>query len=1531
MSRKRSHCKELPKSISASVVGLNMGTNNQKKDPKLVGETNEVSITIGDTDTTALLDSGSCISAISYSYWKENLANNYPLQPLQDIINLKIECADGQKLPYLGYIETELKISHGLPKASPLHCLFLITPDTNYSSRTPVIIGTNILSELLQECKQNFGPQFIQKAGLHTPWFLAFRCITYREKELKRNKSKVAIVRCAEPTRIILGPNESRDILGETDKELEYGQTTAIIHETEDSVLPDFIDITPGIVNYDKEKNRQLIITVSNLTTNSVVISPRSILCELQPVKIEDKIVNEPEDNSFHDVIGKVTIDTSNYLTEDQHLQIKALLLKHIDIFSKNDTDIGHCTKVKHRIDLVDDIPFKQRHRRIPPHMIEEVRNHLENLLSAGIIQKSKSPWASNIVLVRKKNGSLRVCIDYRQLNSKSVKDSYSLPRIEEVFDVLHGSKYFSTLDMKSGYHQVEVEETHRERTAFTAGPLGFFEYVKMPFGLANSPATYQRLMEECLGDYNMTICVIYLDDLIIFADTFEEHLDRLDKVLTRLKECELKLSPEKCFFIQEKVKFLGHVISKEGIETNPDKIDKIRKWPTPKNSDELRSFLAFAGYYRRFIRDFSKITKPLADLIPGTSTKKHGKKEHKEWIWTDKEQEIFDDLKQKLTSPPILTFPDFTKEFELHTDASAKALGAVLYQDKKVVAYASRSLTKSECNYSAYKLEFLALKWAVTEKFADYLALKHFTVLTDNNPLTYILTTAKLDATGQRWASALGEFDFDLIYRPGLRNTDADAMSRYPYERLNTEEVKIENSTVKTICSSITSHPLIEVIPSASINILEATETPGAPMAQLEIREIRQSQRQDKLIERWRRAVIDKYLPDKNQCWTREDMFMRKNFHSLKMVRGILYREVKGETIVNQLVLPQCYRKMVLKGLHSDIGHPGRDRTLSLLRERYFWPGMASDVEKWVSTCERCIRRKSSTNIKSELVNIVTTYPLELVSMDYLTLEPSRGHGNILVITDHFTKYALAIPTKNQTAKTTAEAFYNHFIVNYGIPTKLHTDQGANFESDLIKELCNITGMKKTRTTPYHAMGNGCTERWNKTLLDMLGTLEPSKKPDWKNYIPSLVYAYNCTRHESTKTTPFELMFGRKPKLPIDAVFETTDLEQPSSKTTKEYIQDLKNRMKTTQEIAKKYTDKAREKQKKQYDKRATASRVSVGDKVLVKVLAFDGKHKIADKFEEDIYEVTEQPREEIPVFKIRSQNGVEKILHRNHLLPIQTTDGEDDTEEKKIFKPVPKKRQTKLPVKTEKVDMKGELDVPPVTDDGGDVTSDSEESDSGDEYVSYTYKRGDAHKPGNEKMIDSIEESISDDQGTVNEMEDAEIEDSGEIKAFESEHGSHTDNLEVHDSATGADTSVKRIGRGVRLKVIETDSKDKSTETKVTKDDEKRKMEGTLRKEPEKMKRVTLSRRTEKTKSSEREPTEQSEKRPKPAPRDPVRKSERSKKLPVRYQDYEMNLMVPKPPDYRLHALDVFINSGVFNYVDPEVAKKVINAVMQ
>lgn len=407
---------------------------------------------------------------------------------------------------------------------------------------------------------------------------------------------------------------------------------------------------------------------------------------------------------------------------------------------------------------------------------------------------------------------------------------------------------------------------------------------------------------------------------------------------------------------------------------------------------------------------------------------------------------------------------------------------------------------------------------------------MKDFTVLTDNNPLTYILTSPKLDATGQRWASALGQFNFDILYRAGFKNADADGLSRYPFDKesvtesQDTEEnsLKIENEAVKAICSTITVPPFIEIVPCKNINIVEALEDPGQVMAQVEFREIRKSQREDKVVDRWRRAVLDKKIPKNNL--SKEDIVMRRYYKNFIMKRGVLYRKLEdGDIIREQLVIPQKFRQDILKGLHTDVGHPGRDRTLRLLRDRYFWPGMSTDVEKYISGCDRCIRRKTNTNSRAPLVNVTTTYPLELVCMDFLTLEESKGGiANILVVTDHFTKYSLAIPTRNQTAKTTAEALYNNLIVNYGIPTILHSDQGANFESETIKELCQLLNTKKSHTTIYHPMGNAIPERFNRTLLDMLGTLENTQKHNWKKYVPSLVYAYNCTPHESTNVAPF-------------------------------------------------------------------------------------------------------------------------------------------------------------------------------------------------------------------------------------------------------------------------------------------------------------------------------------------------------------------------------------------------------------------------
>ena len=1494
----------MPKLICASVGGSNSGT--RQKDPKLVGTTNEVNIELESNKTKALVDTGSCISTVSESFYNEKLPE-IKLQPLDNLI--KVECADGQELPYSGYIEANLSVTDGIPGSKTTSCLFLITADTRYSKDTPVILGTNILDILLQECKENFGHQFLQCAALQTPWYLAFRCLVLRDRELRKNGNQIALIRSAEPQRIILGPNETRTIKGITDKEIGHPKTTALLHESSDSSLPDYVDISPEIINYEHGKTKAVNVTISNVTTNSVVISPKSILCELQPVKVED-MEYHVENIEENETLKQVHIDTNKKLNTDELHEINKLLKKHVDIFSTGESDIGFCDRIKHRIDLIDETPFKQKTRRIPPAMINEVRQHIEQLLSTGIIQKSKSPWSSNVVLVRKRNGKLRMCVDYRMLNNRSVKDAYALPKIEEIFDVLQGSKYFSTIDMKSGYHQVEVEEIHKERTAFSVANLGFYEYVKMPFGLSNSPATYQRLMEECLGDYNMSICVIYLDDLIIFSDTFEEHLRQIDLVFTRLKECNLKLSPEKCFFIQDQVPFLGHIVSEKGIETDPAKIDKIKNWPTPSNQDELRSFLAFCGYYRRFIKDFSKITRPLADLLSPIISKKKTTK--KPWTWTENEQHIFESLKEILTKPPILAYPDFSKPFELHTDASKQGLGAVLYQHdgklKKVIAYASRALSRSEKNYSAYKLEFLALKWAVTEKFSDYLALNHFTVLTDNNPLTYILTSAKLDATGQRWASALGEFNFDIYYRAGLNNTDADAMSRYPHEKLSGEEerVKVKDDVVKAICSCTDLDPLIETICS-NINILEATEEQGLPMAQIELREIRKQQRLDRVIEKWRIAVIDKRMP--SSIMSKHDLIMKRQYKHFVMKRGVLYKSIKEDgEIIEQLVLPPCYRNEVLKGLHNEVGHPGRDRTLGLLHERFFWPGMTKDTEKWIEHCDRCIRRKSGSDIRAPLVNINTSYPLELVCMDFLTLETSKGgFSNILVITDHFTKFAMAIPTKNQTAKTTAETFYNNFILHYGIPNRIHSDQGSNFESNIIKELCHLTNMEKTRTSIYHPQGNSGPERFNRTLLGMLGTLETEQKTDWKKYVNSLVYAYNCTPQSSTKHSPFEIMFGRKPKLPIDSLFE--QVMDNNTKSTKQYIDDLKQRMETTRKIVEKHLESSKERQKNYYDQKAKAAKLAKGDRVLVKVLAFEGKHKIQDRFEKDVYIVTDQPNDQIPVYKVKSEtSSTTKTLHRNHLFPV----GERG--------PLPRKRlslkkKTVVATKNKKREKSEEEEKSYgyVTKDQTDSSeeSDSEEyiRESGLRFVDSTNLHGDAHAREEEKE----------------EKEEEERKEERSEKCSRNEHG--TDSSKRNQEIQQQNGEEERLDEN-QAAVTTTEQEEETTEQDRDRSIREQGQEEELQRKQCDIRRNESEyiEQREMVRSENRE-TDGERLEPVPAPR----RSTRTRKQPAWFDSFQMNQVVLRPHDSKLEAFNMLMSSGILDKMERNVAFSILDAIIK
>ena len=335
-------------------------------------------------------------------------------------------------------------------------------------------------------------------------------------------------------------------------------------------------------------------------------------------------------------------------------------------------------------------------------------------------------------------------------------------------------------------------------------------------------------------------------------------------------------------------------------------------------------------------------------------------------------------------------------------------------------------------------------------------------------------------------------------------------------------------------------------------------------------------------------------------------------------------------------LVGPSCEVAVMLESVHDQAGHMGRERTIALLRPRCFWPGMYADVKKHIQDCDRCLRRKHPLDQVAPMENLSSTQPMELVCMDYLTLETSKGgFENILVVTDHFTKYSQAYPTRNQTARTTAQTLFNNFFVHYGFPARLHSDQGRNFESRVIKELCILGGIQKSRTTPYHPMGNGQCERFNRTLLEMLGTLESDKKTDWKSYVAPLVHIYNSTKHDTTGYSPYFLLFGREPRLPIDVLLPAPQLEISKSPTT--YVADLRKRMKYVHELVEARIKKAGEANKELYDRKVRGATLQPGDQVLVRQVGLQGKHKLADRWEEDICVVTVQPNSSIPVYTIR------------------------------------------------------------------------------------------------------------------------------------------------------------------------------------------------------------------------------------------------------------------------------------------------------
>ena len=423
--------------------------------------------------------------------------------------------------------------------------------------------------------------------------------------------------------------------------------------------------------------------------------------------------------------------------------------------------------------DTASSSPVKRNPRRLPLGKRQEADSAVEKTHEQGIIDKSTSPWCSPVVLVRKKDGTTRFCVDYRRLNDVTQKDSFPLPRVDSTLDALNGSQWFSTLDLKSGYWQVELEESAKEKTAFSYGKR-LWQFNVMPFGLCNAPATFERLMESVLAHMPWETCLVYLDDIIVLGKSFDEHLDNLTRVFERLRNSNLKLSTTKCCLCQTQVTYLRCVVTRNGIEPDPKKIEAVRSWPVPLNVQELRSFLRLCSYYKRFVRDFAKMAKPLHSLTQKNASFK----------WTEECQEVFVKLKEHLSQSPVLIYPDSSSEFILDTDASHLAIGAVLSQmvdgKEHPVAYFSRTLNQPEQQYCITRKELLAVVQSI-EHFHPYLYGRHFLVRTDHASLQWLLNFKASEGQLARWMQKLGEYDFEVKHRKGVEHGNADALSRRP------------------------------------------------------------------------------------------------------------------------------------------------------------------------------------------------------------------------------------------------------------------------------------------------------------------------------------------------------------------------------------------------------------------------------------------------------------------------------------------------------------------------------------------------------------------------------------------------------------------------------------------------------------------------------------------------------------------------------------------------------------------------------
>jgi hypothetical protein len=764
---------------------------------------------------------------------------------------------------------------------------------------------------------------------------------------------------------------------------------------------------------------------------------------------------------------------------------------------------------------LPDTAPVAVRPYRYPQLQKDELERQVALMLAAGIIRISTSPFSAPVLLVRKSDGTWRFCIDYRALNAMTLKDKFPIPVVDELFDELRGARFFTKLDLRSGYHQVRMHPEDVAKTAFRTHH-GHYEFLVMPFGLSNAPATFQALMNDVLKPYLRRFVLVFFDDILIYSTSWAEHLQHVAVVFNELRAHRLHLKRSKCSFGTSSVAYLGHVISAEGVAMDADKVAAVLAWPIPHSLRALRGFLGLAGYYRKFIREFGLIAAPLTRLLRRDA-----------FAWDDEATAAFEALKRALTTGPVLQMPAFDRPFVVDCDASGVGFGAVLHQDEGPLAFFSRPFAARHLKLAAYEQELIGLVQAVRH-WRPYLWGRTFRIRTDHYSLKFLLDQRLSTVPQHQWLSKLFGFDFTVEYRPGRLNTVADALSR----RDTPAEDTVGHSEGTALC--IRSGPTFALF----ADIRRATA--AAPDAQL----LQQRLAAGDLEEPWRLAD------------------------------GLL---LHGRRVF--VPDHDDLRHQVLLIAHS-AGHEGVQKTLHRLRADFYIPGDRARVQDWVRSCVTCQRNKTETLRPAGMLQPleVPTQVWADIAMDFIEGLPKVGGKSIiLTVVDRFSKYAHFIALGHPyTAASVARAFFDSIVRLHGFPSSIVSDRDPVFTGHVWRDLFRMAGVKLRFSTAFHPQTDGQSEVVNKVIAMYLRCVTGDRPRAWVDWLAWAEYCYNTSYHTALRATPFEVVYGRPPPpiLPVDPTTARTEVAGELLRGRDEMLAEVRQRLLQAQQLAKHYYD---------------------------------------------------------------------------------------------------------------------------------------------------------------------------------------------------------------------------------------------------------------------------------------------------------------------------------------------------------------------